>query len=326
MPERRTLTEAERQASGWIVRMKAHDATAGDRRDFEAWLQAHPDNRKAYAKLERTWAIVQSLQHLKGHVPANDTEPSRANWLRPTLAAAAAALLAIGALYWFTRSPAPEGEHYVSAPADIRTLTLSDGSSVTLSGASNASIAISETERRVDLQSGYALFDVTHDENRPFVVHTPQGDIRVLGTSFVVRVADSEVRTTVLRGSVSGAAQRDGLFARRSEAVTARANQEIVLRKGEAELVAISTEAVPRRLAWRDNMLAFDGETLNEAIAQVSQQTGWRFELEDPSLGDMRVGGYVHADPEAFIELLNTSLNLETRPDGDRRIIISRRS
>ncbi|PZO55844.1 MAG: hypothetical protein DCF16_01895 [Alphaproteobacteria bacterium] len=38
-------------------------------------------------------------------------------------------------------------------------------------------------------------------------------------------------------------------------------------------------------------MLAFDGETLNEAIAQVSQQTGWRFELEDSALGEMRVGG-----------------------------------
>jgi transmembrane sensor len=77
---------------------------------------------------------------------------------------------------------------------------------------------------------------------------------------------------------------------------------------------------------WRDNMLAFDGETLNEAIAQVSQQTGWRFELEDPALGEMRVGGYVHADPEAFIELMSSSLNLEARRDGDRRVVLVRRS
>jgi hypothetical protein len=36
-------------------------------------------------------------------------------------------------------------------------------------------------------------------------------------------------------------------------------------------------------------MLAFDGEALNEAIAQVAQQTGWSFELEDPALGEMPV-------------------------------------
>lgn len=72
-------------------------------------------------------------------------------------------------------------------------------------------------------------------------------------------------------------------------------------------------------------MLAFDGETLNEAIAQVSQQTGWEFELEDPALGDERVGGYVHADPEAFIELMSSSLGLEARHDGDRRVVLYRR-
>jgi len=47
-------------------------------------------------------------------------------------------------------------------------------------------------------------------------------------------------------------------------------------------------------------MLAFDGEILNEAIAQVSQQTGWTFGLGDPALGEMRVGGYVHAIGASF--------------------------
>jgi hypothetical protein len=84
-----------------------------------------------------------------------------------------------------------------------------------------------------------------------------------------------------LRGSVSGAVDR-GLFSSRRNSVTAVVNQEIVLNSDGAALVEIAAETIPRRLAWRDNMLAFDGETLNEAIAQVSQQTGWQFELADP--------------------------------------------
>jgi hypothetical protein len=40
----------------------------------------------------------------------------------------------------------------------------------------------------------------------------------------------------------------------------------------------------------------------------------------------MRVGGYVAADPEAFIELMSSSLNLEARREGERRIVLSRRS
>ncbi|MEQ1818500.1 MAG: FecR domain-containing protein [Terricaulis sp.] len=329
MPSRQTLTRAEREASGWIVRIKAHDATDADRRDFQAWLDADPDHPRAYAKLERTWSTVQSMQHLKGRAAANDIAPRpRRSRTLPAAAIAACALLAIGAGVWFTRAPSPfaPSEHYATAPAEVRTITLTDGSTITLSGAGEASIAISDSERRVDLTRGYALFDVTHDPERPFVVHTPQGDITVLGTSFVVRVSGDEVRTTVLRGRVSGAAERRGLFSREADPITATVNQEIVLREGGAELVEVNAETIPRRLAWRDNMLAFDGETLNEAIAEVSRQTGWIFELDDPTLGEMRVGGYVHADPEAFIELIGTSLDLDARREGDRRVVVSRRS
>jgi ferric-dicitrate binding protein FerR (iron transport regulator) len=73
-------------------------------------------------------------------------------------------------------------------------------------------------------------------------------------------------------------------------------------------------------------MLALDGETLDEAIAEASRQTGWRFELADPDLGEMRVGGYVAADPEAFIELVSSSLGLRARREGERRVVLSRRT
>lgn len=329
MPDRQTLTRAEREASGWIVRIKAHDATERDRRDFQAWLDADPDHPKAYAKLERTWGAVQSLQHLKGRAAANDTAPRpRRSWALPAAAIAACALLAIGAGIWLTRAPSPfaPSERYATVPAEVRTITLEDGSTITLSGAGEASVTLSDRERRVELTRGSALFDVAHDPARPFVVHTPEGDITVLGTEFVVRISAGEVRTTVLRGSVSGVAQPTGLFSRSSGSVTAAINEEIVLSDGNAELIPISTDVIPRRLAWRDGMLAFDGETLNEAIAEVSRQTGWQFELADPALGEMRVGGYVRADPEAFVELVSSSLNLKAQREGDRRVILTRRS
>jgi transmembrane sensor len=324
MPTRQTLTRAEREASGWIVRIKAHDVTDAERQDFAAWRNADPANAAAYAKMERTWGAVEALQHLKGRAAANDTAPRpRRSWTLPAAAIAACTLLAIGAGVWFTRTPSSfaPSEHYATAPAEVRTITLADGSTITLSGAGEASVSIEGNERRVHLTAGYALFDITHDPARPFVVHTPQGDIRVLGTSFVVRIANGEVRTTVLRGSVSGAA--DTGFFGASNAVTAAANQEIVLSEGRAQLAEINAETIPRRLAWRDNILAFDGEKLSEAIAEVSQQTGWTFELADRELGEMRVGGYVAADPEAFIALMESSLGLQARRAGERHVVLS---
>jgi transmembrane sensor len=328
MPERRTLTEAEREASGWIVRIKAHDVTKRERQEFETWVNANPEHAKAYAKLERTWAVVASMQHLKGQVAANESAPKRSTWRAPAMAIAASALLAIGAFAWFAQQPpAVTAQQVETAPGELRTITLADGSSIELSGGSQASLQVTDDERRVELFSGYALFDVTHDPERPFVVHTPRGDIRVLGTSFVIRVSETQVRTTVLRGSVSGAASRTGLLSVLGprDAVTAEVNQEILLDDEGAQVVAIAAEIIPRRLAWQEHMLAFDGETLNEAIAEVSRQTGWTFDLADPELGAMPVGGYVAADPEAFIQLMSLSLNLDARRDGERRVVLTRR-
>jgi len=327
MPSRQTLTRAEREASGWIVRIKAHDATERDRIDFQAWLDADPDHPKAYAKLERTWGAVQSLQHLKGRAAANDTAPKRLSWRNPALAIAASVILAIGAYAWFAQRPDTiTAQQVETAPGELRTITLADGSTIELSGGSEVSVEVTDSERRVQLTSGYALFDVAHDPSKPFMVHTPRGDIRVLGTSFVIRVTDTQVRTTVLRGSVSGAAPRAGLLSvlGSSEPVAATVNEEIVLDEDGAQVIPIAAEIIPRRLAWQEHMLAFDGETLNEAIAEVSRQTGWSFELEDPALGRMRVGGYVAADPEAFIGLMSSSLNLKARRVGDRRIVLYR--
>jgi transmembrane sensor len=329
MPERRTLTEAEREASGWIVRIKAHDVTEREREEFEAWRSASPEHAKAYARMERTWSLVAGMKHLKGRAAANDAGPGRRSWKAPAIAIAASALLAIGAYAWFARQPDTiTAQNVETAPGELRTVALADGSTIQFSGGSKASLEVTGSERRVELNAGSALFDVAHDPERPFVVQTPRGDIRVLGTFFVIRVSETHVRTTVLRGSVSGAAERTGLLSVLGprETVTAAANQEIVLNEEGAEVVPIAAEVIPRRLAWQEHMLAFDGETLNEAIAEVSRQTGWQFELADPELGEMRVGGYVAADPEAFIELVSSSLGLEARREGERRVVLSRRS
>jgi transmembrane sensor len=326
MPDRRTLSKAERQATSWIVRVKAHDVTERDRQDFQSWLAADPEHVTAYAKLERTWGLIAGNPALKGLAGAETPPAPMPRHLKAlALAIAAAAVLALGGYAWVAHQSAPPAQHIATEPGALRTITLADGSTIELSGASEAVLAVGEHERRVELLEGHALFDVTHDSGRPFVVETPQGDIRVLGTQFVVRIAGDTVRTTVLRGAVLGVADSQGLFSGHSGRVTAHMNEEIILSAGNAELIEISAEAIPRRLAWRENMLAFDGESLADAIAEVAQQTGWRFELADPELGQLRVGGYIAADPDAFLTLLTTSLHLTVAHVGERHVVISGR-
>ena len=47
--------DVQREASEWVVRLRAEDVTDDDRVRFDAWIGAHPCNAKAYAELSATW-------------------------------------------------------------------------------------------------------------------------------------------------------------------------------------------------------------------------------------------------------------------------------
>ena len=92
---------------------------------------------------------------------------------------------------------------YSTAKGENRTVLLDDGSVVYLNTRTTLSWQFDEDIRRVDLVEGEALFDVTPEVYRPFVVHAGAGVVRVLGTRFNVhRKNGSDVVVTVLEGRV----------------------------------------------------------------------------------------------------------------------------
>src|SRR3546814_7122708 len=57
---------------------------------------------------------------------------------------------------------------------------------------------------------GQALFEVTHNAARPFIVKAGKGEIRALGTAFDVDLTRREVIVTVTKGVVRVTAPRVG--------------------------------------------------------------------------------------------------------------------
>ncbi|CAG5069171.1 hypothetical protein DYBT9623_01907 [Dyadobacter sp. CECT 9623] len=86
------------------------------------------------------------------------------------------------------------------------TILLSDNSVATLAKGSSISYpkTFAENERRVYLK-GEAFFDVSKNENKPFLVYTNETVTKVLGTSFRVKAFDDEntVLVAVKTGRVS---------------------------------------------------------------------------------------------------------------------------
>ncbi|WP_316823669.1 FecR family protein [Pedobacter miscanthi] len=89
---------------------------------------------------------------------------------------------------------------------EVKTIILADGSKVKInSGSSLKYPAQFKTDTRDVYLSGEAFFEVQKDASHPFIVHTAQLAVKVLGTEFDVKAYanDTFTETTLIRGKVS---------------------------------------------------------------------------------------------------------------------------
>lgn len=121
--------------------------------------------------------------------------------------------------------------------------------------------------REVDLLAGEAYFEVTKDKEKPFLVRTLRGSVRVLGTEFNVRDYKDEVKvvTTLVNGSVQFRDNRD-------------TSKNVVLQPG-FQVVADSVfkdwevRKVDLReyVGWKDGLYVFNHLTLEELMKTVER-------------------------------------------------------
>lgn len=168
-------------------------------------------------------------------------------------------------------------------------VTLSDGTRVWLNAASSLSYptAFTGNERSVKLK-GEAYFEVAHNAAQPFIVHTPDEDVKVLGTSFNINCYIDENRTvtTLTTGSVR--------LDSRGAAHTA------VLHPGEQAVLdnaAFNIEEVDVSLytAWKDGDFRFQATPLTEVMRQIGRW--YDLDVDNASIpADIKVHASIRRD------------------------------
>ena len=119
----------------------------------------------------------------------------------------------------FLRPDLPEYEVHMTSLGEQRTLALEDGSLIHLNTQSEVRIAYTDTERRVDLIKGEALFDIETEPERPFKVNAGDTVAEALGTVFNVRLLRDSAVVSVVEGKVR-VDQRDALSGYRVQSAT----------------------------------------------------------------------------------------------------------
>jgi transmembrane sensor len=273
-----------------LDRYVAGQATAGESRLVEAWIEAHPAHRsqvEALRDMRRALRdhgarydgglAVAVLRERMRETPVLALERRRRRPVRVALAALAAALVVgVGLSVAVVQS---RDQQYATGPEGRMTITLADGSRVALAPAST--LRVSRSHRDVEL-SGEAYFVVRHDPTHPLTVRTSQGAIQDVGTEFDVRaVAGLPLRVAVVVGAVTvrGAPVAAGQVATLDAAgQVARTRGRIVVRDATvAEAARVIQQWTDTRLvvdsglAGRHVTVSFDRETAEDALRIVAK-------------------------------------------------------
>ncbi|NIB39586.1 FecR family protein [Pseudomaricurvus alkylphenolicus] len=242
---------------------------------------------------------------------ADISGPRSHAWRQMATAAVVVLMISFG-FYQF--APLPEG-HYRTDRGQQLTHVLEDGSTITLNTDSYLVVDFSEDQRRLELRSGEAFFEVAHDSNRPFVVEAEGGAVTAVGTAFCVYDRGDDVQVTVTEGIVEVSASDSGLTS--SEQQRLSLNQSLVYRS-ESEGIHLGrvTERPPQevsqRLAWRQQKLYFDNTSLQSFVEQLNRYGDGRIVIMDPALQDLRIGGvFPTGDTKTALAALETSFDVD---------------
>lgn len=160
-------------------------------------------------------------------------------------------------------------------------IVLADGTHVWLYSGSTLTYPVNfgGSQRVVYLQ-GQALFDVTHNAARPFIIVTDQLTATVLGTELNVSCYNDEpAHVALLNGKVEVEAKNGG--------------HKVVLLPGQGAtlngtLLSTAEESMDTYLYWKEGYLYFDGRPLADIAAQLSRWYKVKVVFDEPRLRSRR--------------------------------------
>ena len=204
----------------------------------------------------------------------------------------------------------------MSLPGQKITTSLPDGTIVKLNADSKLTVPETfSTDRREVSLHGEAFFDVARDESRPFIIHTKDIDVEVLGTSFNVRSYLNEEPSIVAvatgKVGVSGEDKRE------------------TLTRGEKVVYTPSTGSMIKGLldeeeefGWKENILLFDRQTLPEVIQKLSRWYGVEFLQHEGIQVEKKFSGrYKDPSLRGVLEGLSYVYGFEYEIDGQKVIL-----
>ncbi|HMU47904.1 MAG TPA: FecR family protein [Chitinophagaceae bacterium] len=230
-------------------------------------------------------------------------------------------------------------------PGSKSRIQLPDGSTVLLNAGSQLTYGkdFGKQTREVNL-AGEAFFDVKKNKDVPFIIHTSNINIKVLGTVFNVKAypEDKKTETSLIRGSIEVTIKsrpNDKIILSPNEKLVVENNDVKELKEKNARklnqeiydlqpIVSVNklwhspVDSSVTETQWTENRLVFRDESFADIAMNMERWYAVEINMQDPVLAEVRLtGSFENETIEQALEALKLSTPFQYDKKGTKIII-----
>ncbi|MCG4258310.1 FecR domain-containing protein [Acetobacter senegalensis] len=282
------------EANLWVIRLTEEPDDRDLRKEFSAWYAHSPTHADAWSRALRVWRLTGAVEPALLSLPDKPKNTEKFVSPRPSSSlralagrhavafSLATALCGLGLFFLPDIRIALQADYQTSTGKD-QTVTLADGTVVTLGAHSAIAVHYRPGTRDVTLLAGEAFFQVKHDATRPFRVTAGAIQARDIGTRFDVRLDPTEIRVGVQDGRVGVSSPTQ--------------TQEVILNAGDEINVDRSDGHVTRKTvspdtigSWQTGTLVVDSDTVGHVTDTLKRYypgfiVNWSAKLRSRQVG-----------------------------------------
>lgn len=321
--------------------------------ELKEWLSQSDKHKNAFLDVVRLWGELDSLSQLSDIFPHKDTvkKPATFKYLYQ-MAASILLLISFSMLYFM--STANTQDEYKELVATYRTqvgegstIELPDASVLKLNTNTEVRVEYSNSQRNIMLNYGEVHIDVAHDVNRKLIVMAGGKAIEAVGTAFNVEyfndvdielmVTEGKVRVFDTNMDINSPVNISLIQSVKNFINTPSSDKEIAVSAGhkvsltvnhkiqanKVKIVSINS-AIDTQLSWLNGRLIFKGESMQQAIEEISRYSPWKFELRGEKIKNIPIfGRFQTGDIDALLATLYENFNINAEHVSDKTIVLT---
>lgn len=323
------------------TKVLSNEASDDERQTFDRSLQ-HQEYKKLFEWLKTEWNkelkyppgefdYAKGLERLKSKIAKSarqdQVKKQRTHLLKRTIQIAASILIFMGIGmegYKLLNSENTEKQvnyiTYTTNRGEREMIELPDGSKVHLNAETTMRYPekFSKKERNIEM-TGEAFFEVKKNRNRPFIVHSGELYVKVVGTSFNIHAfeKDQKIQVSVASGKVI-VGKSDDYSTPDQNNQTLLPGQQLTYEKGKQQFLVADKIDIAGLIAWKDGILVFNETSFNEVVPILEKWYGIKIHLHQKISENHRITAeFDNLSLIQVLDLLGKSSSFSYQIDGN---------